>query len=213
LTFINSMHDSGAGARSTSHGSSFFTKSDGDAASLIVCPSDQYMHDRARVRRDRGFNGIARDRAMIGNDAQGASYIGNGRVLSFNSGEKRLSSITKQSERLVVTEKSAGIKNTDWERFVTADYHNQWQFWRGANNSGPFTTFDSIPKEVVRYDGRLGYNHGDGEKINFARLDGSTDTWDMRRMSLSLRGHNKWRHSDVPDDNLDARLWGPRSGD
>ncbi len=216
LYHLNWMHESGAGNR-TRTSDSHFEKTDGAAESLLVCPADPYMMLVGPTRDDGTGADDRRRFRVIDNNASGASYIGNGRIIEDNGSEIKLSSISKPSQRLMITEKNSRGTGA-WERFATQQ-HEHRQFWLGrygvnVYNSRGYANLDAIPRDVIRNEGYLGYNHDDEESINFVTLAGEVQNWDMERMLVSVYDHNDWRWSDVRDlAKPDARFWGPRRGD
>ncbi len=156
------------------------------AGTIVICPADDES-----VRRNR----------LIESDQRGASYFGNGRLMTAAdaaypanpryANQVRLEDVTKPSARLIMTEKM-GYWYGSMDRAVTQGFWNSGMFWNhNVQINGTWTTGELF-----------GIQHSSG--INVLYLDGSAHNWTYDRMHLSVQGHNN--NSPYPG-NDDWEYW------
>lgn len=132
---------------------------------ILVCPADQVSLQRGNLRDSTW---------------EGASYFGNGRIISYNDAAGANRKITRMgppAERLLMTEKQG--------------------YWYGAMDRGvtsPSWGASSFRSHGVQINGVwtvgnvFGTQHG--AKINVLLLDFSASTWDWSRVDKSIVDHS-----------------------
>ncbi len=153
---------------------------------MIICPADDISQQRNR---------------LTGSDQRGASYFGNGRLMTgvdaaYPANDRyknqvRLEDVKQPAARIVVTEKT-GEWYGSMDRAVTQGHWNTGSFWsHSVQINGTWTTGEVF-----------GIQHFPG--INALYLDGSAHNWTYQRMHLSVVGHN---NSTAPPANDDWEYW------
>ncbi len=146
--------------------------------SAMLCPSNE--------------SAVARGR-MNDSDQRGASYFGNGRLItpsdSLTTVHVKLSQVRQPSRRLLMTER-LGWWYGNLDRAVSWDSWAVASFYTASVSTDNGGTWGVGPL--------LGVQHG--SSINLGILDGSATSWTYDRMWSSVLGHNS---STPPANNLD----------